>query len=158
VDGIDKSFVRIAEALILVTLGAAFASVPGAVGEELGVSLMGMPPNPSAELLRGIAGLGGALVIAYVVQAAWLVREAKPAEDRDGWAGFVTGIGIAGFVGVLLALVLAEHRAAGHDNFLDRIGCAWAALALLMLATIVLLHPLLAYRLIRERDKVDGAA
>jgi hypothetical protein len=145
-------FLAIASLLAL----ALFFTVPGVFGEALDLTVI-RAPQPSAELLRGIASLGGALVLAYVVQAAWLVREMAPHDDHGLWVGIVTGIGIAGFCGVVLALVLAEHRAAGHSNALDAIGVGWVYASQGALAGVVLFQPLYVFQLLqREDDEDDG--
>jgi hypothetical protein len=157
--GLEQSTVGLMRALLLITVVTLLATVPGIFGEELGLTVVAMPPMPSSELLQGIASLGGALVIAYVVQAVWMVQEAKPADDREDWVGFVTGTGVAGLIGVVLVLVLAAHRAAGHENLLDRFGCIWAGTALCALAGVVMFQPPLVHRLrkTQEEEKEEGS-
>ncbi|HSR94912.1 MAG TPA: hypothetical protein VLK56_08600 [Solirubrobacterales bacterium] len=104
-------------------------------------------PLASPELLRTIALIGASLLIAYVVEAVWLVSRVEVDDEYEEWLGFVTGAGIAGLLGVVFALLLAEHRAVGHSNFIDRLGTAWAAVSLLILAGVLVMQPLLAYRL-----------
>jgi hypothetical protein len=104
-------------------------------------------PAASAELLRTISLIGAALLIAYVVEAVWLVSRVEVDDEYEEWLGFVTGAGIAGLLGVVFALLLAEHRTVGHSNFIDEIGTAWSAVSLLILGFVLVLQPLLAHRL-----------
>jgi hypothetical protein len=104
-------------------------------------------PAASPELLHTLALIGASLLIAYVVEAVWLVSRVEVDEEYEEWLGFVTGAGIAGLVGVVFALLLAEHRAVGHSNLIDQLGTAWAAISLLILGAVLVLQPLLAHRL-----------
>lgn len=150
--GMVNAFVSLLALTLLFTL-------PGIISEALDLHLAAIKaPQPSAELLRGIASLGGAMVLAYVVQAAWLVRESAPQDDQGKVVGFITGIGIAGFCGVVLALVLAEHRAAGHDNAIDTIGWAWIWASQGALAGVVLFQPLFVFQLLSgSKEDEDDA-
>jgi hypothetical protein len=112
-------------------------------------------PSASAELLRTIALIGASLVLAYVVEAVWLVGRVEHDEEYEEWLGFVTGAGIAGFLGVVFALLLAEHRAVGHSNFIDKLGTAWAAVSLLILGAVLVIQPLLAHRFGELGDRAD---
>jgi uncharacterized membrane protein YgdD (TMEM256/DUF423 family) len=104
-------------------------------------------PTASPELLRTTATIGATLLLAYVVEAVWLVQRVERDDEFEEWLGFITGAGIAGFLGVIFALLLAEHRLAGHSNFVDELGTAWVAVSLLILGGALVLQPLLAHRL-----------
>lgn len=123
---------RRALAVALATLGAYFF-------------LAGLAPA-SPELLRTLATIGAALLIAYVVEAVWLVPRVEIDEDHEEWLGFITGAGIAGLLGVVVSMLLSAHREAGHDNVLDDLGLAWTATSLLILGGVLVLQPLLADR------------
>jgi hypothetical protein len=115
-------------------------------------------PTASPELLRTIALIGASLLLAYVVEAVWLVSRVEAGDDEyEEWLGFITGAGIAGLLGMIFALLLAEHRAVGHDNFIDQIGVAWTVVSLLILAGVLVLQPLLAHRL-SEQDRSAGSS
>lgn len=103
-------------------------------------------PHASSDLLRTVAIVGASLLLAYVVEAVWLAQRAELDDEYEEWLGFVAGAGIAGFLGVVFALLLAEHRFAGHANFVDEIGVAWVAASLLILGGVLILQPLLAQR------------
>lgn len=111
----------------------------------VGLALATLPP-PSPGLLENIALIGATLVLAYVVEAVWLVPRVEVDGDREEWLGFLVGTGIAGLLGVVFALLASEHRAAGHDNWLDAFGLAWAAVSLLILGGLLVIQPLLADR------------
>jgi hypothetical protein len=103
-------------------------------------------PPASPQLLQTMAIIGASLLIAYVFETVWLVGRVKPDNEYEEWLGFVTGAGITGFLGVVFALLLAEHRGAGHSNLLDELGVAWAAVSLLILGFTLVVQPLLAHR------------
>lgn len=104
-------------------------------------------PLASPDLLRSIATIGATLLLAYIVETVWLVQRVQRDDEYEEWLGFITGAGIAGFLGVVFALLLSEHRAVGHANFIDEIGVAWVAVSLLILGGSLIAHPLLAHRL-----------
>jgi putative flippase GtrA len=117
-------------------------------------------PLASPELLRSLASIGATLVLAYVVEAVWLVQRSQEDEEYEEWLGMTIGAAIAGFLGIALALLLAEHRAAGHANFVDELGAAWVAVSLFILGASLVAHPLLAYRLrdLGEGQRVDDGS
>jgi hypothetical protein len=73
---------------------------------------------------------------------------------REEWIGFVTSFGVAGLLGIAVALGLAEHLAAGHRNWLDYAGFAWVLSSLGLLGLGVAIQPLMTYEWRRgeERD------
>jgi hypothetical protein len=103
-------------------------------------------PAASPGLLENLATIGAILVPAYVVEVTWLVPRMGSGIEYEEWLGFVVGAGIAGLLGVAAALLLAEHRAAGHANFLGDIGLAWVVVSEAILAGVLVLQPLLADR------------
>ena len=104
---------------------------------------------PSPQLLRSLAEIGSALFLAYVLEAIWLVNRAERRVWHRNWIGFVAGIGLAGFVGVMSALATAAHLEAGHRNLLDDVGLWWAVQSLLLLGFLVAMQPIFA-DLVRE--------
>lgn len=103
-------------------------------------------PAASPELLHNMALIGASLLIAYVIEAVWLVPRVEIDDQHEEWIGFIAGAGIAGFAGVIVALLLSEHRVAGHSNFIDDFGLAWATMSLTILGSVLVLQPLLADR------------
>ena len=110
-------------------------------------------PAASPELLRTIALIGASLLLGYIVEAVWMVSRVARNDEYEEWLGFIVGAGLAGFLGVVFALLLSEHRAAGHVNIIDRIGVAWSAVSLLILGGVLVLQPLLADRFREERNR-----
>jgi hypothetical protein len=112
----------------------------------VGLALSTVPPATPG-LLQFIALIGASLILAYVVEALWLTSRVSPddANSRE-WLGFLVGSGATGFLGVVFALLLAQHRSFGYDNFLDDFGLAWSAVSLLILGGTLVLQPLLADR------------
>jgi hypothetical protein len=110
----------------------------------LTVPLTVLAPSASPALFENIANIGVVLVLAYVVEAVWLVPRIANASDYKDLLGLLTGMGFAGLIGVLVALLVGAHRAAGHANLLDDLGLAWSAASLAILGGMVVLHPLLA--------------
>jgi hypothetical protein len=108
------------------------------------VPLVIVIPHPTPALLRDIANIGVVLVLGYVVEAVWLVpRMARQAEDYEELLGVLTGMALAGLVGILVAVLVSAHLAAGHANLLDDLGLAWSAASLIVLGGMVGLQPLL---------------
>jgi hypothetical protein len=102
-------------------------------------------PDPSNDLLDGIASLGTGLLLAYVVEISWLTARMRREPDYERRLGAFVGIGAGGLVGVVIALLLAAHRAAGHSNLLDSIGLSWVAVSLAFLGGFVIIQPLLVH-------------
>ncbi len=102
-------------------------------------------PFPSPALTRDLANIGIVLVLAYVVEAAWLTPHVVDDDDEDGDLGILLGIGITGMLGVIVAVLLSAHLAAGHGNRLDDFGFGWAVVSVLALAAMVILQPQLVH-------------
>jgi hypothetical protein len=96
---------------------------------------------PSAELCYALAGIGVAILLGYVIEAVWMVGLAKRDKGHENWLGFVCGLGLAGLLGIALALAVAAHRERGHGNLFDDIGAWWAISSLGLLGLLVVLHP-----------------
>lgn len=131
-DPIAKGVANALVSVVLASLGAYF--------------FLAALPAASPELLRNIALIGASLLIAYVVEAVWLVPRVEIDDDHEEWLGFIVGAGIAGLLGIVFALLLSAHREAGHSNVIDDIGLAWATISLLILGGVLVLQPLLADR------------
>jgi hypothetical protein len=99
----------------------------------------------SQQLLENIAQIGVVFVLAYVLEAVWMIPRLRGEDDYEYRLGALTGLGLVGMVGVLLSVLLAAHRAAGHANFLDDAGLACVATSLTSLAAVVIAHPLLVH-------------
>jgi len=130
----------ITKGLLLAFFSVAFASLGGAF-------FLGALPPASPRLLQNLSTIGTILVPAYVVEAVWLSQRMSRNIDYEEWLGFAVGSGICGLLAIAIALLLGEHRAAGHSNWLDDLGLSWAVVAEVILASVLILQPLLAERL-----------
>jgi hypothetical protein len=131
-DPIPKGIVQALGSVAVATVGIGFA--------------LSTIPAASPALLENLALIGAALLIAYAVEAVWLAQRAEMDDEYEEWLGFLVGTGIAGLLSVAIALLLAEHRLAGHDNLVDDFGLAWAVVSLVILGGVLVLQPLLASR------------
>lgn len=123
---------------------ALFSVVAATIG---GAFFAGAIPAASPDLLQTLAIVGAILVPAYVVEVTWLMPQMGAGEEYEEWLGFVVGAGIAGLVAIAVALLTAQHRAAGHAGTLDDLGLAWVVVAEVVLAGTLVAQPLLARRL-----------
>lgn len=97
--------------------------------------------------MRSIASIGATLLVAWAVEGAWMAtKNERDGEDRENWLGSTAGFGVAGLLGIAIALLVAEHRAAGHGNFLDSLGLWWSVVALGLLGTLVVMYPVIVDR------------
>lgn len=108
-------------------------------------------PAASPGLLQNLATIGAILVPAYVVEVAWIVPRMSTGLEYEEWLGFVVGAGVAGLLAIAAALLLAEHRLAGHSNAVDDFGLAWIVASEAILAGVLVLQPIIADQL-RDRD------
>jgi hypothetical protein len=84
-------------------------------------------------------------LLAYVVEISWLTGRIRSVSDYERRLGAFVGIGAGGLLGVVVALLLAAHRTAGHSNLLDGVGLAWVAASLAFLGGFVVVQPLLVH-------------
>jgi len=111
--------------------------------------------------MRSMAEIGAAILLGYVIEATWMTSrlERETEEERENWLGSTVGFGLAGLFGIVVALLVAEHRRAGHNNFLDDFGLWWSTVSLGALGVLVALQPLITDRWRRRSDlAVDGDA
>jgi hypothetical protein len=137
-DSIPRGVLLALFSVAVATIGAAFFA--GAV------------PAASPDLLQSLATIGAILVPAYVVEVVWLLPQMGHGDEYEEWLGFVVGAGIAGLIAIAVALLTAQHRAAGHANAIDDIGLAWVVIAEAILAGTLVAQPLLA----RRFDQLDA--
>lgn len=106
---------------------------------------------PSAELMRSLAQVGTALLLGFVIEATWMsARIEHEDDDREKWLGLTTGIGLSGLIGIAVALLVAEHRVAGHNNALDDLGLWWSISSMAILGVFITLQPLIVSRWTQE--------
>lgn len=129
-----------------ITKGVFLALWSVLLGSIGGAFFLGALPAASAQLLQNLSTIGAILLPAYVVEVVWLMPRMGQGIEFEEWLGFVVGAGIAGLLGIAIALLLTEHRAAGHANSLDDLGLAWVVVSETILAGVLVLQPLLANR------------
>lgn len=123
-----------------------------AMAALFGYALRDLPP-PSAELMRSVAGIGITIVLAYVIEAVWMVgRLERVGADREAWLGSAVGMTVCGLSGVAAAVLVAAHREAMHSNYLDTFGLWWVVASLGLLGAMVALQPLIADRWTKEDE------
>jgi hypothetical protein len=105
---------------------------------------------PSPETLRSIANVGVALLLAYVLEAVWMVNRAERKEWHENWLGTICGTGFGGLLGIGIALATAAHLESGHKNLLDDLGLWWSVVSLSLLGVMVTLQPLMTDRVRRK--------
>lgn len=113
-------------------------------------------PQPSPAVFEEIVQVGIVLLLGYVVELVWFVQRIAQAPDYENRLGGLTGIGIAGLIGVVLAILLGAHLAAGHNNVLDDIGLAWIVPSLAFMAGVVVIQPLLVHEWDEPSAKHDA--
>jgi hypothetical protein len=99
---------------------------------------------PSPILMREIAGIGATILLGYVIEAVWLAQGLARDHEYEFLLGALTGLAVAGLIGVGAALLVAEHRAAHHGNLLDDIGLWWSVYSIGFLGAMVTIQPLMA--------------
>lgn len=139
------------------TKGFALALWSVFLGSIGGAFFLGALPPASPGLIENLVTIGAILVPAYVVEIVWLVPRMKRGFEFDEWLGFVVGAGVAGLIAIAIAVLLVEHRAAGHANSLDDLGLAWVVVAEIILAGVLVIHPLLAHRLTEDEEPTDSS-
>lgn len=91
--------------------------------------------------------IGVAILLGYVIEVVWMTtRLERENDERESWLGSMVGLGLSGLAGIVVALLIAEHRAAGHANLLDKYGLWWSTVSLAMLGVLVTLQPLIVDR------------
>ena len=95
--------------------------------------------------MNDAASLGTGLLLAYVVEATWVTRRMRSAVDYEKRLGFLVGVATAGLIGVVLAMLISAHRAAGHSNLLDVAGLAWVVISLSLLSSLVVAQPIVVH-------------
>jgi len=108
-------------------------------------------PPPSAESMYAVAGVGITIVLGYVIEVVWMVgRLQRVGAEREDWIGGMVGLGACGLGGVVVALLVAAHREAGHSNRLDSFGLWYVVVSLGLLGIMVSLQPLIVERWTHE--------
>jgi hypothetical protein len=105
----------------------------------------------SPTLLRELAQIGVGFLIAYsiaLVSAERIVSKIGGAHEY--WLGLAAAFGCCGLLGIVVALGVAEHRAAGHAWLLDDLGLWWTVASVGFLGIFVATMPVNTYRWRKE--------
>jgi peptidoglycan biosynthesis protein MviN/MurJ (putative lipid II flippase) len=105
--------------------------------------------DPPAALLAALAGVGGAVFIAYTVGMSNLFHDLPRGSETETFVGFLVGLCICGVAGVVLALVLLE--VAKPLGWLAHLAFFWAGISMILLAVLVASLPLFTYEAARSR-------
>jgi peptidoglycan biosynthesis protein MviN/MurJ (putative lipid II flippase) len=103
---------------------------------------------PSA-LLESLAGVGGAVFIAYTVGMTDLSRGMRRDPETETFLGVLVGLGVCGVAGICFALLLLE--VAKPLGWLGHLAVFWSGVSVFFLACMVAALPLFAYE--RSRAK-----
>lgn len=111
--------------------------------------------KPSVGLLRSISQIGGALLIAWSIQATLAVRASHHRDaTQESIIGSLLGSTACGFLGIVVALGLAERAEAGHWLWADQMAFSVAASAFLFLGICLVLLVYFVYEWSRL-DRID---
>ena len=93
-----------------------------------------------------LAQIGATLLVAYAVQAGWVIQTSrKRGAERENWVGLTAGIGCSALVGIFVALCLsAQEEPLG---LLGGFGFAWAVVSVGLLGLWTALQPWAMYDL-----------
>ncbi|HEY0392080.1 MAG TPA: hypothetical protein VGC63_10245 [Solirubrobacterales bacterium] len=122
---------------------ALFSVAAASVGASF---FLGAIPPPSPNLLQSLATIGAIFEAAYVVELVWMLPRIGRGEEFEEWLGFLVGAAIAALFAIVVALLMVEHRLAGHSNSLDDLGLSFVVVSLVILAGCLVAQPLLAQR------------
>jgi hypothetical protein len=112
--------------------------------------------RPSAALCGRLAEIGSALLIAYAIVTAGIVAAAKhgPWALREARVGRYVGLGGAGLVGIVLALLLSEHDPSGPWQWFDQLAFAAVCTSFFAFGLVVVFQP----RVVHEWEAAHESA
>lgn len=109
-------------------------------------ALSDLASRPSSGLLRAMAAIGGAMLIAWTVQASAAARATHLRDPvQESLIGSLMGSSACGLIGIVILLGLSERAEVGHWLWLDRLAFALAASSLLFLGICIVLLVYLTY-------------
>jgi hypothetical protein len=111
--------------------------------------------DPSPDLLRSIAGLGTTIWIGWAIQAAIALGTSQSrGRTQEAFVGTIVGTTACGFLGIIIALSLAERADAGHWVWLDQLAFSLAASSLIFVGICIALLAYFIYEWSRL-DRID---
>jgi len=120
-----------------------------AVGTTFGCSLLSfygvyqLFPEP-AQTSEALAEINATLLVAYAVQASWVLKASrKRGSDRENWVGVTTGVGFCALAGIVISLALAGHEES--YNALEAFAFGWAVTGTALLGVWIALQPWAMY-------------
>jgi hypothetical protein len=114
-------------------------------------ALSQLASKPSAGLLRSIAQIGGALLIAWTIQTALVIRESHYRDPvQESTLGALMGSTACGLLGIVVSLGLSERAEVGHWTWVDRLVFSLAASSLFFLGICVGLLAYITYEWSRQ--------
>lgn len=93
----------------------------------------------NADVLRTLAEIGATLLVAYGIVASNVVSaaQAEVQEKRKERVGAFIGIGCAGLIGIISALVLSQRAWVANPSWLEEFGFGWTVGSLAMFFVMV---------------------
>jgi cytosine/uracil/thiamine/allantoin permease len=101
--------------------------------------------EPSPELLRTIAGIGASFFLAYVIEAAWLIKRFPAGKRSEIILGVLVGFAASGLLGVIFALMLSELPVGESFGRSEDFRFWWSILSLGGLGFLVALQPAIVH-------------
>lgn len=106
---------------------------------------LGSDLRPHADLLRVASGIGASIFLAYVIEITWMATQVLPPGAGERILGGLTGFGLAGFIGVIVLLILSENGP-GEFSMLGEYFLWWSLLALTLLGLAVAMQPYMVHQ------------
>jgi Kef-type K+ transport system membrane component KefB len=130
------------EAVVATTLAAA-ASL---------IVVFGWHLDPSPEAAGTLAQVGATILVAYGVEASWLLKSSHVrSRNREAGVGTASGIAFCGLIGIACAVALSSE---GHNSqsVFQKLLLGWILASFLFLGVFVALVPNLVYDWTHQMD------
>jgi hypothetical protein len=101
-------------------------------------------PEIPAETFDTGAQIGATLLVAYAIETSWWLKVSRRrSSNRENWVGYVSGIGLCGFIGVAVSLILSVGPV--DLSWFESYWMVWSFFTLLLLGGLVATLPMLIY-------------
>jgi hypothetical protein len=128
---------------------ATCANAAAAAAALLVVCFWNLAPTP--ETSASLAQIGATLLVAYAVEANWLLKRSHVrSKSRQNWVGFASGTAFCGVLAIGTALVLSSE--AQSHALTQRLLLAWTVASFFFLGVFVALSPSLVYEWTHQLD------